>query len=239
MPRSPRAVLSVYPVPAHLLSSTTRDSSRGPAGDHRITSTLDPARPEFWNSIGYHGRFVSSPRSSSWCSVSPCHFAQLRGRFVELLRMLFMLPTFVERWWWASLVDILNGQLGWPTTSSAWSAFEKVPWMARPGSPSHRWRPSLAVDSLMMLSSWPGAPCDRALRGRRPRWRLARQAFWYLTAAGAACHAVPAVRALDAPRSWGCPSCSRRRPGAATNVVGLLIFGGLRESQIEYARAWP
>jgi len=162
---------------------------------------------------------VSSPRASSWCSVSPCPFAHLRGRLVELLRMRFLLPTFVARWWWASLVATLNAQLGWPTTSSAWSAVEKVPWLARPGSPSHLWRPSLAVDSFMMLSSWPGAPCDRALRGRRPRWRLPLQAFWYLTAAGAA----PVTRS---------PRCGRSTPQGLR--AAPLAHGGGRERR----RTW-
>ncbi|MGH2368577.1 MAG: carbohydrate ABC transporter permease [Chloroflexota bacterium] len=241
-------VLSVYPV-IHLVWLSLHNPTIVPGAAAKFIGLtqyrwiLQDA--EFLNSIQVTARFVVSAALLELAlGLGLALLLNFEGRLAGLLRMLFLLPTFLAPVVVAlSWVLLLNAQFGLVNYLLDIVGIDKQAWLARPdlafgalvAADVWQWTPFMMLLILAGLRSLPVEPYEAAAIDGASAWR----AFWSIT--------VPLVwpvmavalliRALDATKVFGLALVlTGGGPGDATNVLGLYIFRkAFEQNQLEYA----
>lgn len=200
---------------------------------------------EFWNSLRVTAQFVINA-SLIELVLGLCIALLLNfdGRLVGLLRMLFLLPTFVAPVVVAlTWMLMLNGEFGLFNYLLSLVGIAKQAWLARPdlafagliAADVWQWTPFMMLLILATLCSLPGEPFEAAATDGASAW----QSFWYLTLPmiRPVIAVTLLVRALDAIKVFGLVLVlTGGGPGISTNVLGLYIFRkAFEQNQMEYA----
>ena len=201
--------------------------------------------PQFWNSLRITAQFVAAAALVELLlGLGIALLLNFDGPRMGLLRMLFLLPTFIApvvvALTWSLL---LNAEFGLVNYLLGLFGVAKQVWLARPDlafaslvlAVVWQWTPFMMLLILAALRSLPGEPYEAAATDGASAW----QSFRYLTLP--LIRPVMAValliRAIDALKVFGLVLVlTGGGPGESTNVLGLYIFRkAFEQNQMEYA----
>ncbi len=241
-------VLSIYPAADLVWRSLHQTQAVSNAQSHFIGLSQyrwilqDPA---FWDSLRVTIKFVlTASILELTLGLGMALLLNFDAAGAGLLRMLFLLPTFVAPVAVAlTWVIVLNGEFGVANYLLSFFGIGEHAWLAQPtlafgslvAADVWQWTPFMMLIILAALRSLPVEPYEAAATDGASAW----DAFWHLTLP--LIKPVIAVafllRALDAIKVFGLVLVlTGGGPGASTNVVGLYIFRkAFEENQMEYA----